>query len=1065
MNKFNEYYNARNEITNIIKQDLLGPVTEDEKITGELPVNYYLVGKLYPQDAIKYDNPDIVQSMSEYKENDMEKSDFTEIFDEIALCNTSNPSSMGISFSVNNDIEKIKVIVSYAKYLPFEQEETEQTLEMSDEESEEDKTPKKKRKQYKREFYKYERILSVKNPKIEPPIEDSNVLLRVNRRKTYDDTNTTITVSLSNMKSKCEDIEEKSIFTLFQPEIRIEAIDKNTFSPIERNIYLAEPEEMDLLYYKMQSYAQGHGCAVSWDFDENKKYIKSIKSEFLPEYTVRQMKPSDDFKSDILSMKFISEAKKEDIVTGINKLCNEYSGWISKRESEIANYPKRLEKIAKDNLKKCRESCERIKVAGELIDKDKTIERAFKLANKAMYLQRRKQLEIKKKEEPIEWYPFQLAFFLQEIPSIALPNSDERKLVDLLWFPTGGGKTEAYLGIAAFTIFLRRLKYGTDGNGVAVFMRYTLRLLTFQQFERASALICACEQIRKAENIPGESMTIGLWAGEALTPNKIKDAEKYLNADDSSRKYDETIRKIGNPAQIKKCPWCGADIKEENYEIKNYKMIIKCPNQDCNFHSGLPIILIDEEIYQYPPTFVVATIDKFAQIALNDDAGALFGNCTNGKTFNPPDLIIQDELHLISGPLGTIAGLYECAIKKLTTSKEGYYPKIIASTATIKNAKDQIEKLYAADYKQFPAQGIDIEDSFFAVISKPEDKPSRKYLGCMGIGTSPTTMMIRVMTSLLFATRYLESKGTYSEDVIDAYWTITSYFNTLRELGGAIVRVIDDIQDRYKYLRDTKFKSLYPINDEKTYKKYMELTSRIPSEQIGASLHELESKYRKDNTTNPYDFLLASNMISVGVDVGRLGTMVVVGQPKLTAEYIQATSRVGRSNPGLVIATYNQAKSRDRSHFEQFTQYHQSFYKYVEATSITPFADRARDRALQTIYIMLCRYLIDDLRANDAAINYKKHDKNALELREIRDYIFEYVQNIDPNELDNVRSEIEEIEEEWNRLARTKNELIYKDYFCTDKALFDMDSDEESRFRALNSMRSVETTANLYVKE
>jgi hypothetical protein len=249
MNKFNEYYNARNEITNIIKQDLLGPVTEDEKITGELPVNYYLVGKLYPQDVIKYDNPEIVQSMSEYKENDMEKSDFAETFDEIALCNTSNPSSMGISFSVNNAIEKIKVIVSYAKYLPFEQEETEQSLDMSTEESEEEKTTKKKRKQYKREFYKYERILSVKNPKIEPTIEDSNVLLRVNRRKTYDDTNTTtITISLSNTKSKCKDIEEKSIFTLFQPEIKLEAIDKNTFSPIKRNLYLAESEEMDLLY-------------------------------------------------------------------------------------------------------------------------------------------------------------------------------------------------------------------------------------------------------------------------------------------------------------------------------------------------------------------------------------------------------------------------------------------------------------------------------------------------------------------------------------------------------------------------------------------------------------------------------------------------------------------------------------------------------------------------------------------------------------------------------------------------------------------------------------------------
>ena len=267
---------------------------------------------------------------------------------------------------------------------------------------------------------------------------------------------------------------------------------------------------------------------------------------------------------------------------------------------------------------------------------------------------------------------------------------------------------------------------------------------------------------------------------------------------------------IGDPKQIKRCPWCGKEITQENYSISDNRMIIQCPNENCEFSSeeGLPIMLIDEEIYQNPPTFIVSTVDKFAQVALNDGAGAIFGNVKSGNEYLPPDLIIQDELHLISGPLGTVTGLYESAIIGIITRNDRPKPKIIASTATIKNADEQIKALYASGYSQFPAQGIDIEDSFFAIISKPEDKPARKYLGCMGIGTSPTMMMIRVMSSLLFATRYLASLNKYSNDVIDSFWTLTIYFNSLRELGGAIIRVIDDIQAMYEFLKETKFNNI-----------------------------------------------------------------------------------------------------------------------------------------------------------------------------------------------------------------------------------------------------------------
>ena len=641
-----------------------------------------------------------------------------------------------------------------------------------------------------------------------------------------------------------------------------------------------------------------------------------------------------------------------------------------------------------------------------------------------------------------------MAFFVQEIISFADENSEERKLTDLLWFPTGGGKTEAYLGISAFVIFLRRLRHRDNGGGVSVIMRYTMRLLTFQQFERASAMICNCELIRRQEKIPGGEIGIGLWVGSALTPNKLEDAQKILAGEDDNDEYT-----IGNPVQITKCPYCGCKISENNYsiDIPVKRMKISCSSPECQFSHGLPIYLIDEEIYEHKPSYIVATIDKFAQMAVNEECSNLFGN----NRILPPELIIQDELHLISGPLGTITGLYEAAIQKICT-RNGIKPKVVASTATIRNAAEQIKGLYASDHTQFPPQAINHDDSFFAELSTRNERPARTYMGCMAIGTSPTTMMIRTLASELFATRYL-SEQEDDEKVIDSYWTLTAYFNSLRELGGAVIRVIDDVQDRFIYLQNTKFKDKFPMKLlNQRYTNYKELTSREKSEDIGKVIQEeLTIPFTKDRSTDPYDFILSSNMISVGVDVARLGIMQAVGQPKTTAEYIQATSRVGRENPGLVITTYNQTKSRDRSHYEQFYPYHTTFYKYVEATSITPFSDRARDRALHTLYVMLCRYSIPELFRDEDAVNFRK---TMPELESIRNYIFDYVEAVDPDEIENVKYEISVIEEEWEEKRGRNDVFRYRKnkHRSNDKCLFEEDFEEDSRFRVMNSMRTVE---------
>lgn len=1049
MAEYKNYYEAREKVVEVMSADLLGPVKCDEILCDEWPLDYYILGKLYPQGF----------GVNETSKSSSE--DCGELDDEVgvSLSNSRNPSSFGLSISLNKCAKHIFLNPEAAIYSMIDKEKAFTELGKLSE------SYREKVRFWKRSALDLEKI-AIDISKLEKEksytidIAD-NLVIKVLLHKIYPDDSKTITITMINYAKANNDYEYNNAHAFFQPVISVTSDADNAFGDVRRNVHFSTDEELselELLYSNKGSYASGHGCAVGWDNNQAGFPIR-IYTDFFPHYEVLQMMPSASFNDKVLEMKHLAEGKKGDIIAGLDRLVCDYSEWISTLEMRKAELGENHLKAANKNIDKCKETLSTLHKSIVALDED-MIFKAFQLSNRAMFIQRKRMLVRTQKftdDECIRWYPFQLAFFLQEIISYADPNGEERKKVDLLWFPTGGGKTEAYLGIAAFVIFLRRLRHKENGAGVTILMRYTLRLLTFQQFERASALICACDYIRRVEHIKGGEIGIGLWAGKDLTPNRIKDANDYLIGT-----HDEDDVK-SNPAQVKKCPWCGKDITANDYScnLVTKRMTIKCSNPECEFHSGLPIYLVDEDIYAHAPTFIVATVDKFAQVALNSDTSSMFG-ITNGNY--PPELVIQDELHLISGPLGTICGVYEAAFRKLCEN-DGHFPKIVASTATIRNAKEQIKSLYSSGYTQFPPQGLTISDSFFAQESTPEERPSRVYLGCMGIGTSPTTMMIRTMASMLYATRYLVALG-YDDKIIDSFWTITGYFNTLRELGGAIVRVVDDIQDRFNYLKTSKFVNVYPIKSMRLrYDKYKELTSREDSENIGNVIqNELTRRYSSDGSSDPYDFLLSSNMISVGVDVGRLGTMIVVGQPKTTSEYIQATSRVGRETPGIVLTTYNQSKSRDRSHYENFTQYHDSFYRFVEATSLTPFSDRARDRALQALYVILCRNLIPVLSGDGDAVNY---DRGMPELEPIRKYILDYVRDVDPEEYEHVKADIEDIEYAWNAKSSRRDSLRYRftDYCDQDKVLFDPDYCENSRFRVLNSMRSVETTVKVFINE
>lgn len=1051
---YEKYYEARKIVTDILKKDFIGPVSEDE-ILYELPTQYYIMGKLYPQGK----PGDILDSArNPVLENEAESYDAS-----ISLSNQRDPSSMGITCTLQPGISEIVLSGKYAFYEPVAFEEAANHGIDISKWTEADKKPEIL---WVRKPFEYRHEVKLPSAKISDPIRlESGMELQIFIHTIFPSGEPVITVTMvnTNVNESGDNFEGKARLCAFQTELKISGIDdKPVFSDTNRKSHISTDEELlelELLYSDVYCYAQGHGCSAVWDMENSEPLW--ISSSWMPSFNLRQMMAAQIEDERVLSMKFLSTEDPKDIILSLKAFNESYHGWICETEKKIDNVEEQFKKEAENNMEKCMLAYQRIEKSINLLQEsiygDQYAIRAFQMANEAMFMQRRQTLLKSEKEfneDQLKWYPFQLAFILHELSSFINPDDEERKLVDLLWFPTGGGKTEAYLGITAFVIFLRRLRNSSD-DGVTVIMRYTLRLLTIQQFERASMLICACELLRKKYGLGGTEISIGLWVGGKLTPNLLSDARTSII---KQQRGAVLATDEANPCQIQVCPWCGKPITPGDYSvnIRSRRMTVHCSNPDCVFQSeenGLPLHIIDEAIYEHLPTFIVGTVDKFAQIPLSDKPAALFGISSNK---NPPDLIIQDELHLISGPLGTMTGIYEAAITKLC-EKEGTGAKIVASTATIRNARNQILALYGKEYAQFPPQGITAKDSYFAIESTEKERPAREYFGVMGIGVTATTALIRVNAALLFATRYLAALG-FDDRIVDNFWTITGYFNSLRELGGASTQILDDVQSRFSYLAKTKFCMMKPnIDHTVAYDHTEELTSRMNSSQITRIIQKgLKRSYRRGIHHDVYDYILASNMISVGVDVGRLGVMVVAGQPKTNAEYIQATSRVGRDNPGLVITVYNPTRSRDRSHYEQFLRYHSALYKYVEATSLTPFADRARDRGLHALYVSLCRYLVPGLLANEEAANYHSDDINVIA---VKNMIFDYVERVDPDELDAVINELSDIEEEWE--LKTTGSLVYRS-FGNEKKLLKGDI-ENDRFRTMNSMRNVDSQSGIYL--
>lgn len=747
----------------------------------------------------------------------------------------------------------------------------------------------------------------------------------------------------------------------------------------------ADVRSNQLLFSNVRNLAVGHGCAAAWSDGD---VVTAIRTTFLPTHEVHRAET--EVKGVELPMSSFEDAVDFDL---LENLIARYRRWIDERRDEVAGLEPELRPQAEEHLANAIEAAERMAIGVQLLQRDEVALHAFRLMNRAMHAQRDKQELIRNGKVPANqyWRPFQMAFILLNLPALTDPHSPDRELADLLWFPTGGGKTEAYLGLIGYSILLRRLRNPQHG-GVSVLMRYTLRLLTLQQFERATGLICALEMIRRGELPDATPISLGLWVGQAATPNDLASAKKSL----TKLAKGEEIQ-TENPMQLTVCPWCGTELQPKDYRPVLTRLEIRCPSVTCDFHEGIPAVVLDSDVYATRPSLVIATVDKFAMMAWRAEAQTLFS--TDG--LHPkPDLIVQDELHLISGPLGTMVGLYETAVDAACTDGS-IRPKVIASTATIRRATEQVRRVFDRGTRQFPPPGLDITDSFFAVDASKASMGTREYVGVLAQGVTHTYLMVRVYAALLQGAADLDA----DDAVRDAYWTLMGYFNSLRVLGGAAIQVTDDVPAQMQVIARRHGTELRKPGEP------AELTSRIPSSEVPKRLRELAKTYGNDALS----VVLATNMISVGLDVDRLGLMAVMGQPQATAEYIQATSRVGRRNPGLVVVIYNSTRSRDLSHYEAFATYHRTLYRQVEPNSATPFSPRARDRGLHGCLVALAR-MADPTLTPEAAVSVI--DAHPERLDAIIDAIMARVRSVAPDEANATLTQLEALVAAWREGAQ-----------------------------------------------
>ena len=1160
----------RDEFQRLVLGDIHGPAFgPDELITGGMLVrDRYMVGMLAPKELR------VTPNVQDDSGNEDDESLGDGASNERVATIGFAPSSIGISFAVDGDARHVRVAAEWGQYL----KEKSSTADLRDlagfyiskKQAEQEELPVWRR--YQREGAVEIPLINGDLEPVAPVAESPGVVVRGRARKT--EKAWLVTLFLVNEQSVIEKNGDQQ--WLFQAKLAVSDQAGRAIFVQRRDIVDDVAEEtdselahFDMLYRRTLEFATGVGAGVHVILEgSDPTRALQIETVNVPTYDVPRTEQPIFAEHPLLApvvldMKVLADIEGADLSAALMPIVRAYRAWIGVQEERVRGSQDWLaahKDAAKTALGAASAAADRIETGISVLATDSDAAAAFRFANEAMWRQRIQQEAIRYRRKAADdgkedmsldaavkevdipenrsWRLFQLAFFCINIPSLTAPTHVERvgdtALADLLFFPTGGGKTEAYLGLVAFTLSIRRLqgKLQSDegpldgSEGVAVLMRYTLRLLTSQQFQRAAALVSACESIRR-ERVAADPrwgttpFRLGLWIGSATTPNSARGA---VEAIESAKQRDGYTGGNANPLQLTACPWCGSllDVgKDVQFDTKRWRTLTICsdPYGLCPFTAkrsageGIPVLTVDEDIYRLLPAFIIATVDKFAGLPWEGQLHLLFGRTyarcerhgfrspdldatrdrpeagyhradagvREAKTISwprlrPPDLIIQDELHLIAGPLGTMVGLYETAIDRLASVTIGgrhVRPKIVASTATIRRARAQTKKLFNRKLAIFPPQALDAGDTFFARDVGIQESPGRRYIGICARGQRLKGAEARLTISILAAAQKVFEK--YG-DQADPYMTLVGYFSSLRELAGMRRLVDDDVRRRVRAA------SQRGLGKRSSSIEVAELTSRVRADDIPRLLDRLEIRHRtgerSKDATWPYDVVLATNMISVGVDVQRLGLMLVVGQPKATAEYIQATSRVGRdkNRPGVVFTLYNWARPRDLSHYERFEFDHATFYRQVEPLSLTPFSQRALQRGLTPIIVSLIRHLgagtplQGDTNPDGAA---GRVPLSSADVHRFLDAIVDRVDDVEslPAIVKDVGQRIQEILDQWSgRQDRARSNKAPLSYAAEERgkstALLRVPTPERwDMWFAPRSLRETENTINLLLQE
>ncbi|MGW3850418.1 DISARM system helicase DrmA [Streptomyces fagopyri] len=1194
-------WTARENLVDILERELLGPANGPDEILEGVPDSAYLIGRIAPvrltasrddpgevgSDEAASDVGDAVDAAESRGvpltavDDSSANSDEDEVEDQPQKRGLMIPASMGLRCQIADDLDEFTVTAAWGTYEPVRDKRGEGA------DGSEGAAPAPALRRFQRTPHTIAKTIKIADLKpsrtTEIPLKDK-IVLRVDR---YDDSERgcrLIEVALCNDRETPRKIPVEA--WLYQTKLSLSAGDAEVFLPVN-DVLLDTREELDdelrrlrLQYRNRLEFAHGRTCSVDWKASEGARRASEVWTTWLPVSETPQT-AAEEIGAALLDMRKLREASTDELRTGLEPIVTGYTAWLDGEEQRAQALPKHLRSEGLEAVGDARRVQQQLESGLKYLLGDAEALRCFRFMNRVMADQRVQsqvaELRASAPEEGIDeareailaekgvrahsWRTFQLAFVLMQLPMLSDPAAVKRSgdlaKAQLLFFPTGGGKTEAYLGLAAYTFAIRRRQGVVDAfdgpldgrSGVAVLMRYTLRLLTAQQFQRATTLVCAAEMARREDVATwgDEPFRIGLWVGTDVSPKRYDEAAEQLKKAHGGRGYRLTV------LQIQRCPWCGTRVEARDVRTEPAlrRVYVYCGDElaECPFSDGgevpdgLPVLTVDEEIYRLAPAFVIATVDKFARLAREGEAASLFGHVSRrcerhgfvhpdyqqcdikdgskhpkkdgypaapvhpATRLRPPDLVIQDELHLITGALGTTVGLFEVAIDVMTDwrTKDGrpVRPLLVASTATARNASDQVRALYGRDVTIFPPQVLDAGNTFFSKeIPVSKDKPGRRYVGISTTGVRLTTAEIRVAEVLMAGGQLLLDR---SGSAADPYMSLVGYFSATRELAGMARYMSDDIQTALAKGRPW---SKLPRRTGTNYGSLhvAELTSRVATADITATLDQMAMSFdpgfdstagkrnrralreaKKPEPTrevNPYDVVLATSMLQVGVDVTRLGLMLVVGQPKNTAEYIQASSRVGRAadRPGLVLALGNWARPRDLAHFEQFRHYHETFYAQVEALSVTPFSVTSLERGLDGVLVSAARVLQAakagqglGLSPEDGAARIEAEQHFAGEL--IDALVHRIARAGDEDAASRARLRLENRLDQWGKrrkhLVELRKSLVYERVLddsrhdalmmSAENAKAGLDTRDAPPFIVANSMREVQPEINLLV--